>query len=460
MTSLQYYYIAFESWTVLISVIAAACVFTNRSFEPKAATTLIGMLIADAVMNSADIMTYYYQGRETAAAGIILRVSYFLVYFCGFILTAFAAKHIEQITVDRGGAEDAYLTKATYALALIGTLTLIIFRIEGLGYVIDETNRFFLTEYCIILLMLEGLPILPVLIRVLKNHGVYRRVEFIAFHCFCILPLLGIIAQSSVRDISLFNLANAISLVSIVVAHLLVYSSDNVAREQRRANERIRLYHSQIQPHFIYNSLTAIRTSLDDPKKAEDLLNHFAGFLRGSMDVLTETECIPAEREFETVENYLFVEKTRFGERLTVVYDIEDTDYLIPAFTVQTIAENAVRHGIRKTKDGSGTVTIRSYAEKGTHIIEVKDDGAGMDPEMLQSVQRENPASNGSRLADPQDYSQGIRIESMGSAHVGLSNVKKRLALMCGGTLDIESVLGEGTLVRISIPRQTGRSRK
>ncbi len=76
---------------------------------------------------------------------------------------------------------------------------------------------------------------------------------------------------------------------------------------------------AQIKPHFIYNSLTAIRSYLDEPEKAEEVLDHFAGFLRGSIDMLEETGCIRAAREFETV-------------------------------------ENAVRHGIRESGTGKGTV--------------------------------------------------------------------------------------------------------
>lgn len=459
MTAIQYFHIALEFWAALVCVIAAICVYATRFFEPKASLTLIGMLVTDAVLNSADIMTYYFQGRETVAAGTMIRIAYYLVFFCGFVLAGFAAQHVERIVVVRGGNRESYLTRTTWIICLIGILLLISFRFAGLGYGFNEHNIYSRQPFFGVLLAMEGLTLIPVLIRVIRNYGVFRKVEFMAFLSFGTLPVLGVIIQFHIQGISLFNLANSISLILIVLAHELVYTTDNVARERRRANERIRLYNSQIQPHFIYNSLTAIRASLDNPKKAEDLLNHFVGFLRGSMDVLTESECIPAEREFETVENYLFLEKTRFEDKLTVIYDVEDTDFLLPAFTVQTIVENAVRHGIRAKEDGRGTVSIRSYAAKEAHVIEVEDDGVGFDSKILQSIREDNIEIDINPLVDPEDYRGGIQFEEEKAEHIGLSNVRKRLALMCGGILDIESRQGEGTLVRIQIPKQMRRLR-
>ena len=453
MTAIQYFHIAFESWAALVCLIAAFCVYATRSFEPRASWTFIGMLITDAVLDCADILTYYYQGRETASADVLIRAAYFTVFLCGFVLAGFAAAHVERIVVVRGGRKEAGLTKATYLFGILGLLTLIVFQFTGTGYVIDEHNLYSRADHFFLLPVLSGLAVLPILIRVLRNRRVFRKPEFVAFLCFALLPLLGIVGQFFVESISLFNVAISLALIIVVLAHELVYSSDNVAREQRRANERIRLYNSQIQPHFIYNTLTAIRASLDDPKQAEELLNHFAGFLRGSMDVLTETDCIPAKREFETVEDYLFVERTRFGDRLKVDFAIDDTDFLLPAFTVQTVVENAVKHGVRKTHDGRGSVTIRSFAAKKEHVIEVEDDGRGFDPEVLQSILAEDPGADLSPLVDAEDLRSGIKTEGKTQEHVGLSNVRKRLALMCGGRMDIESAPDEGTLVRIHIPK-------
>ena len=101
---------------------------------------------------------------------------------------------------------------------------------------------------------------------------------------------------------------------------------------------------SQMKPHFIYNSLNVIASYLDEPDKAEEALENFTGFLRGRIDLLNSTECIRAEQEFQTVEHFLYLEKERFGDKLQIILDIQDLDYRLPAFAVQTLVENAISH--------------------------------------------------------------------------------------------------------------------
>ena len=202
--------------------------------------------------------------------------------------------------------------------------------------------------------------------------------------------------------------------------------------KQRIENESLKskILLAQIKPHFIYNCLTLIRSLLDEPEKAEEALNHFAGFLRGSVDMLEETVCISANREIQTVDDYLYLQKQRFGDSLRVVTDYRDTGFFLPPFTLQVLVENAVIHGIRNTAGGSGTVVIRSYEADGFHVIEVEDDGNGLPPEIRQEREQEE------------------------QTHVGLKNIERRLDLMCHGTLTIQNKAGQGTIATIRIPKQ------
>ena len=218
----------------------------------------------------------------------------------------------------------------------------------------------------------------------------------------------------------------------------LYLQNEKEHEEDLLARQRIRIMVSQMQPHFIYNSLNAIRGHLDEPEEAEVMLEHFAGFLRGNIDLLESTECIPARREFDTVQNYLYLEKDRFGEKLSVITDLSDMDFLLPAFTVQTLAENAITHGIRANKGGYGTLRLTSYATENAHVIEVEDNGAGFDP-FAWEEQDKAPLAPG--YSDPQRL------------HIGLKNLRERLLYMCRGTLAIESSPGKGTRVRVEIPK-------
>ena len=202
--------------------------------------------------------------------------------------------------------------------------------------------------------------------------------------------------------------------------------------KQRIENESLKskILLAQIKPHFIYNCLTLIRSLLDESEKAEEALNHFAGFLRGSVDMLEETVCISASREIQTVDDYLYLQKQRFGDSLRVVTDYRDTGFFLPPFTLQVLVENAVIHGIRNTAGGSGTVVIRSYEADGFHVIEVEDDGNDLPPEIRQEREQKE------------------------QTHVGLKNIERRLDLMCHGTLTIQNKTGQGTIATIRIPKQ------
>ena len=208
------------------------------------------------------------------------------------------------------------------------------------------------------------------------------------------------------------------------------------------AGERIKAMVSQMQPHFIYNSLTVIGSYLDDPDKAEEALEHFTGFLRGSIDLLDATNCISVQKEFETVDNYLYLVGKRFGEKLTVVRDTPDLDFYLPAFTIQALVENAVTHGIRKNKGGIGTLSLKSYETATSHVIEVQDNGIGFDVAILRT-------SDGIYEGNTPDE----------ETHIGLRNVEERLRIMSDGKLEIQSTKGIGTTVKVIIPKQIKRGR-
>lgn len=200
--------------------------------------------------------------------------------------------------------------------------------------------------------------------------------------------------------------------------------------QQQLENEKLKtkILIAQIKPHFIYNCLNVICSYIDEPQKVEEALNHFAGFLRGSAAILEETHCISADREFRTVDDYLYMQKLRFEDQLCVITDYRDRDFFLPAFSIQMLVENAVNHGIRATKDGMGTIRIRSYESNGFHVIEVEDDGAGIS------------------VNEPETPESGEQI------HVGLRNVEERLKIMCRGTLTLISEEGKGTVATIRIP--------
>lgn len=207
-------------------------------------------------------------------------------------------------------------------------------------------------------------------------------------------------------------------------------NSDALFREEHMKNEvvqsRISVMLSQIQPHFLYNSLATIKSlCIKDPVTAKNAVGSFAQYLRANMDSLSRNKLIPLEQELRHVENYLYIEKLRFRDKINIVNNFQTKYFGIPALTIQPIVENAVKHGIMKRELG-GTITI-STDETSTHfVLKVSDDGVGFDANSVPSAER---------------------------SHIGIENVRKRLEFMCKGTMSIESIIGEGTSVTINIPK-------
>jgi sensor histidine kinase YesM len=183
---------------------------------------------------------------------------------------------------------------------------------------------------------------------------------------------------------------------------------------------------SQIQPHFLFNTLNDIRFLYrESPEKAEEALVSFTRYLRGNMESLNQSELIPFDHELGHVQNYVDIEKMRFGDRLEVVYDIDAVKFFVPVLSIQPLVENAIRHGVVKKPEG-GTVTIRTYEDTRGFMVEVSDDGAGFDP---------------------------FKIDD-GKTHTGIENVRMRVQAMCGGSVKIRGRIGEGTTVRVYIPKE------
>ena len=137
--------------------------------------------------------------------------------------------------------------------------------------------------------------------------------------------------------------------------------------EAELKDSRISIMLSQIQPHFIYNTLgTVERMCLKDPQRASDLVRNFSLYLRGNFSELDSVTPIRFAEELKHVEYYVNIEKVRFPD-MTVEYDVETTDFVLPALSVQPLVENAIKHGLMRLETG-GTVKIHSY-ETPTHFV-------------------------------------------------------------------------------------------
>ena len=188
---------------------------------------------------------------------------------------------------------------------------------------------------------------------------------------------------------------------------------------------RIATMISQIQPHFIYNTLGTIeQLCITEPKEASKLVRNFSLYLRGNFSELYNAKPIRFSQEMNHVKHYTDIEQVRFPD-MTIQYDLRSVEFLIPALSVQPLVENAIKHGLMGLEEG-GIVTISAYETDDSYVVEVTDDGIGFDMNA--------------------GYDE--------TKHVGIKNIRGRIEAMCGGTLTIESKIGKGTKATIIIPKE------
>lgn len=188
---------------------------------------------------------------------------------------------------------------------------------------------------------------------------------------------------------------------------------------------------SQIKPHFLYNALSIIISlCYSDGERAGRLLGELSNYLRFTFDMDPYNSFISLKKEISIVKSYVELEKARFGDRLKIELNIDESilDYRIPALIIQPIVENSIRHGLMKRISG-GMVKISAEKNNNDFRITIKDDGLGISPEKLENL-----------------------LNNSFTGSIGLKNVNKRLLNEYGQGLLIDSREGEGTIVTINIP--------
>ena len=273
------------------------------------------------------------------------------------------------------------------------------------------------------------------------------------------IPLLNVvlIVGSVIIDgfFEIYNSPLSCLTIAVVSATLFYYIWLHLqfVQEHERdlvASQQIRIMVAQIKPHFLYNALSVIRSICRrDAGKAEEAIGQFADYLRYNMDSLTAGQPISFDKEMEHVRKYLYLQKLRFQDDLTIEYDLQCTDFTVPTLTIQPLVENAVTWGIRKSETGSGTVAIRSRETESAYEVVVEDNGRGFQADEIMGKTGEEP--------DEEAYSRRdvSADQKDGRSHIGLNNVRERLKRLCGGKLLIESAEGEGTKVTVVFPKTT-----
>jgi two-component system, LytTR family, sensor kinase len=227
----------------------------------------------------------------------------------------------------------------------------------------------------------------------------------------------------------------ALVLIATVLSVATPLKIWNNARIEHRLHEQEKLLlaakisalASQINPHFLFNTLTSISSLIrSQPETARMVVHRLSTLLRRRLR--DPNHFVSLREELEAIDEYLDIEVIRFGPQLRVQKEIDQRalDVAVPSMILQPLVENCIKHGLSR-KVGGGTVTIRVERLSDAARVEVSDDGLGMSDERLETA-----------------FNDGI----------GLSNVSERLRVIYGArsTLRLLSQIGRGTTVRFEIP--------
>jgi hypothetical protein len=216
-----------------------------------------------------------------------------------------------------------------------------------------------------------------------------------------------------------------IYLMIVSGAHATLYFRRDQERAASLARARLDCLKSQLQPHFLFNTLNVIAELVhQDPEKADAMITALSDLLRVTLDSASE-QLMSLGREVEVVERYIAIMQTRLGERLDHEFNVtpEARHGLVPPFFLQPLVENAILHGIEPSSAG-GKVTICGWVSGETLHVSVADNGVGI----------EAPPREG----------------------IGLANTRARLQELFGESAEVHLTNGRGVTVELHLPFQTG----
>lgn len=223
----------------------------------------------------------------------------------------------------------------------------------------------------------------------------------------------------------------AVGLSQIISTQMEVSRIEHLRQMADKAE--MRALQSKINPHFLFNALNAISSSIRlNPDTARQLIINLSRYLRYNLEL--NDELIDIRKELHQIQDYIAIEQARFGAKLTVIYDIDDdVSVRIPSLLIQPLVENAIVHGIQPCK-GKGVVVIAVKDQSDRVKISVKDTGNGINQDTIDRVARnEMPGHN-----------------------IGLLNVHHRVSLLYGEGLHIRR-LEPGTEIAFYISKNGGK---
>lgn len=470
-------------WAVFIGIVLFICslIMQNKEETDQKTRQFRYALLSVIFFQLADMLAWNFSNGRGISSYLMVRLTNFICYIITpMILLNISSFTLSQIPGDNPEAEGygqttarknpnhqlrnpiATVRKIQYILAAIQAFIAILNLFTGTMYTFDDHNRFHLTTGPVTLCYYISCAISILLIHGLawKYRKTGNKVILHRIRQTCLLNEIIAFIQVILYGYCAFSIGFTIGAVLLFTGSLKqraeLQQEKQLQLEENRRNlaiTRQQMLQLQIQPHFIYNTMAAIQAQiLENQEGAYESIGIFSSFLRDTIRFSAMDQRIPVEEELSFAEKYLELAELRFGDKLNIDFDIQDTDFSIPAFTLQPLIENALNHGL-KPFDHEGTITLRTYrrteGDREVAVLEVEDNGVGMNPTILNQLRAsgswENEFYGNEQPAIGQQVSSqpNIRLQENSrqqeGTHIGLHNVQQRIEMSCGGHLEVES---------------------
>ena len=413
--------IVIDDMGMLICGILLLGIYAGKN-DDKQNHAMFRMFFSLSALFFLDLLTSCMEGNQEYVTGIIIvnTLTFILEDLLGYIYWTYI-----RVELDLKGRyanvanRIAYIATAVFIILDIVNIKLgFFFTVSDIGEFVDSPYES-LADIAIITIFILALI---AIVRV-SDKSINEKFILMSFELFPLAAyLMGIIMQG-------YAWIYLAYMLSVLLIYIRIFSQrEKMIAEQQvlLTKQSTALMISQIQPHFLYNVLTTISNlCVTDPEEAEETTVLFSQYLRTNLDSLRNQEPVPFSTELMHIKTYVELEKKRFGDILSVEYDIKEQNFKVPSLGLQPIVENSIKHGIRG-KNAPGHVTISTYKENDNYKIIIEDDGIGFD---INQPPKED-----------------------GKSHVGMHNVKERLKQMCNASMKIESSPGNGCRTEITIP--------
>ncbi len=421
--------IPLEIWGALICFLAAGVTAAGKSPNKQAARILFFIELLNGFLLIVEAFSWYFRGDPRAIGLFMSRITIVASLLMDLFVELLFCLYIYFLLEEGHRKESMPYVNAAGLTALIEGILIVSSLITGYAFYFDKNNAYYRGDGFDLMIFLYALQLIILFALVISKRKYLQTMYIRHLIIYIIILVSAVAAQIFYYGLDIINTAVTICVLiafynfQIEQAKLREHNDSELQRLQSE------IVLAQVRPHFIYNTLNTIKFLChEDPKEAMAAIDELAVYLRNNTDNLNQDRTETIEECIQNVDNYIAICKRRFGDRLHIEYNIKDEDIDVPAFTVQPLVENALKHGILKKPEG-GTIIVSAWNENNKSYIEIQDDGVGFD---INNVGNKND----------------------GRRHVGVQNVETRINKIAGGELVIKSWPGVGTIATIILPKR------